>query len=71
MRTDKKYWEEGVEKELESCKMKKDYVERANCIFDLLERITRVQDVVQLSIPAINESVGISQSMSELPYPKG
>ncbi|RLE58192.1 MAG: hypothetical protein DRJ35_08320 [Thermoprotei archaeon] len=56
-------YEKEIYEELERCKRKPEDVDKANCIFDLLHDITRIQDVIQLSIPPINESVAISKDI--------
>jgi len=45
------------------CKAKTGDINKANCLYGLLRDITRLQDEVQLSIPAINESVAISNNL--------
>lgn len=50
---------EDFEKEAKICEAKKD-VERTDCSYGVLHRLTRLQDDIQLGIPAINESAAIS-----------
>ena len=60
-----RFWKEkdDFEAQLMVCKQIEDDAKRASCIFDVLNRITRLQDVIQLSIPPVNESVVSAQNL--------
>lgn len=51
------------EERFEKVKKIKDDLERTNANFDLLHDITKLQDRIQLSTPALNESIAISNSL--------
>lgn len=53
------------EKEFNACKEKEDTLDKTNCIYGVLHRLTRLQDDIQLSVPAINESVAISNAATD------
>ena len=52
-----------IEKEFKECLSKEDNVEKANCTYELLHKVTEAQDVIQLSIPAVNQSMATSNAM--------
>jgi len=54
----------NFEDRFKMCMRVEDDVEKAACLFDLLSDITKLQDVVQLAIPPINESVAISKAIT-------
>lgn len=45
-----------MEDHYEECLLIEDVVERARCLFKLLDDVTKLQDKVQISIPPLNES---------------
>ena len=53
----------NIENEFQECLSKEDDVDKANCTYELLHKVTEAQDVIQLSIPAINQSMATSNAM--------
>ncbi|MFQ6067990.1 MAG: hypothetical protein ACE5KD_00445 [Candidatus Bathyarchaeia archaeon] len=51
----------GVMDALNACKIIKDDVERAKCMFDLSHKVARIQESIYA--PAVNESVALSNNL--------
>ena len=52
----------NYEERFKGCLEIKNELDRANCLFDLLYDLTKLQDHIQIVIPPVNESVGLAKA---------